>query len=70
MISNNMKNHDKKISRGYRLKLSTHSLIDELEKLMKTSKDVVITEAISILYKKVNRKIKKEKFEKEISTNK
>lgn len=61
MISINMKNHDEKISRGYRLKLTTHSLIDELEKLMNTSKDVVITEAISILYKKVNKKIKKEK---------
>lgn len=56
-----MKNHDEKTSRGYRLKLTTHSLIDELEKLMNTSKDVVITEAISILYKKVNKKIKKEK---------
>lgn len=61
MISINMKNHDEKTSRGYRLKLTTHSLIDELEKLMNTSKDVVITEAISILYKKVNKKIKKEK---------
>lgn len=57
MISINMKNHDEKKSRGYRLKLSTHSLIDELEKLMNTSKDVVITEAVSILYKKVKKKL-------------
>ncbi len=66
MISINMKNHDEKKSRGYRLKLSTHSLIDELEKLMNTSKDVVITEAVSILYKKVNKKIIKKKQENNI----
>lgn len=59
MISININKHDEKKSRGYRLKLSTHNLIDELEKLMNTSKDVIITEAISMLYKKVKRKIKK-----------
>ncbi len=67
MISNNMKNHDEKISRGYRLKLTTHSMIDELEKIMKTNKDVVITEAMLLLYKKVSRKINKEKIRNSIS---
>jgi len=62
-----MKNPDEKISRGYRLKLTTHSMIDELEKIMKTNKDVVITEAMLLLYKKVSRKINKEKIENSIS---
>lgn len=64
-----MKNHDEKTSRGYRLKLTTHSMIDELEKIMKTNKDVVITEAMLLLYKKVNRKINKENIESKNNTN-
>ncbi len=58
-----IKNPDDKTARGYRLRDSTHKMISELEELMKTNQDVVLTEACRILYRKVMKKVKKQNEE-------
>lgn len=43
----------KKISKGYRLKTSTHKLIDKMQTMMNANQDIVITEACKLLYEKL-----------------
>ncbi|MBZ0203958.1 MAG: hypothetical protein K8I03_13145 [Ignavibacteria bacterium] len=40
-------------SKGYRLKVSTHSLIKSLQELTKYDADTVITESCLLMYKKI-----------------
>jgi hypothetical protein len=42
-----------KISKGYRLKASTHKLIDRMQKLMNANQDTIITKACRMLYKEL-----------------
>jgi len=53
------KKTDKK-SKGYRLKMSTHKLIDKMQEILQCSQDEVITNACWMFYKdiKTNKKIK------------
>jgi hypothetical protein len=41
----------KTISKGYRLKPSTHDLIEKVQQKLKCSKDAVLSEAVRLLYK-------------------
>ncbi len=51
------KSKTEKIAKGYRLKISTHKLIDEMKKMLKSDKDTVITKACEMLYSELaNRK--------------
>jgi hypothetical protein len=46
-----------KISKGYRLKQSTHKLIDKMQTIMNANQDTVITKACKMLYNEIlNRK--------------
>lgn len=45
--------NEMKTSRGYRLKVSTHSLIKSLQELTRDDTDAVLTESCLMLYKKV-----------------
>jgi hypothetical protein len=42
-----------KVSKGYRLKKTTHKLIDKLQMIMKADQDAVITKACKMLYKQL-----------------
>jgi len=42
-----------KISKGYRLKLSTHSMIKSLQELSGSDADSVITQSCLLLYKQI-----------------
>lgn len=44
---------EQRIAKGYRLKVSTHSLIKSLQELTKYDADTVITESCLLMYKKV-----------------
>ena len=46
-------NNDLKTSKGYRLRLSTHSMIKSLQELTGNDADGVITESCILLYKKI-----------------
>jgi ribosomal protein S24E len=46
-----------KISKGYRLKPSTHKLIDKLQVMLNADQDTVVTRACKILYKELKNKI-------------
>jgi hypothetical protein len=51
---NNVKfNKQLKTSKGYRLKETTHSLIEKIQLLIKGSKDTVISRAVKIYYKQI-----------------
>lgn len=50
---NALNNIEKKTSKGYRLKLSTHSMIKNLQELTGNNADGVITQSCILLYKKV-----------------
>ena len=41
----------KTISKGYRLKPSTHDLIEKVQQKLKCSKDAVLSKAVRLLYK-------------------
>jgi hypothetical protein len=43
----------KKFSKGYRLRPSTHKLIDKLQVMMKADQDTVINKACKMLYKEL-----------------
>ncbi len=45
-----IKSKTEKTAKGYRLKISTHKLIDEMQKMLKSDKDTVITKACKMLY--------------------
>ena len=44
---------EKKTSKGYRLKISTHTMIKSLQDLTGNSADGVITQSCILLYKKI-----------------
>ena len=44
-----------KKSKGYRLKISTHKLIDKMQEIMQCSQDDVITNACRKYYKEVKK---------------
>ena len=48
-----IKNKSEKTAKGYRLKKTTHKLIDKLQMLMKADQDTVITKACKMLYKQL-----------------
>ncbi len=49
----NKKTHTGKISKGYRLKPSTHKLIDKIQAMLNANQDAVITRACKSLYKEL-----------------
>ncbi|MBL8017628.1 MAG: hypothetical protein JNK43_10180 [Ignavibacteria bacterium] len=53
MAKENLGNNEKRISRGYRLRSSTHDLIKSLQELTRTDSDEIITKSCLLLYKKI-----------------
>lgn len=56
LIKKTKKNN--KTSKGYRLKISTHRLIDKLQFMLNADQDTVITKACRMLYGELNRNVK------------
>lgn len=50
----NRKASSLKTSRGYRLKNSTHSLIERIQLITHGSKDIVISRAVKLYYNEIN----------------
>ena len=50
-----LKHKVKKIAKGYRLKASTHKLIDKLQVILNADQDTVITRACKLLYREVTK---------------
>jgi hypothetical protein len=48
-----IKRKPEKIAKGYRLKKTTHKLIDKIQMIMKADQDTVITKACKMLYKQL-----------------
>jgi len=48
-----IKHKAEKTAKGYRLKKTTHKLIDKLQMIMKANQDTVITKACKMLYKQL-----------------
>jgi len=48
-----VKKKQDKISKGYRLKTSTHRLIDKMQEILQCSQDEVITAACKKFYKEI-----------------
>ena len=48
-----IKHRPEKTAKGYRLKKTTHKLIDKLQIVMKADQDTVITKACKMLYKQL-----------------
>lgn len=55
--NDNNKNKNLKTAKGYRLKVSTHEKIKELQSLTNTSQDLVISRAIRAYIRELNSKI-------------
>ncbi len=55
MVLINRKNKAKKTSKGYRLKVSTHRLIDKIQIILNADQDTVITRACRAYYKSLNK---------------
>lgn len=51
--SNEINGNELKTSKGYRLKLSTHSMIKSLQELIGSDADGVITQSCILLYKQI-----------------
>lgn len=47
-----------KTSKGYRLKVSTHKLIDKLQFMLEADQDTVITKACRMLYNELKKNVK------------
>ena len=56
-----------KTSRGYRLKISTHVLIEKIQKLINSSKDSVISNSVRLYYERLNQDLKKSGVNKKLS---
>lgn len=56
LISKQKKVSTAKTSKGYRLKISTHKLIDKIQLMLSADQDTVITKACRLLYKELNKK--------------
>lgn len=50
---NKPQKQEQRIAKGYRLKISTHSLIKSLQELTQDDADTVITESCILLHKKI-----------------
>lgn len=46
-----LKHKTEKIAKGYRLKKTTHKLIDKIQIILKADQDTVITKACKLLYR-------------------
>ncbi len=53
MIST-VKRSDPKTSKGYRLKNSTHSMIERIQSITNGSKDFVLSRAVRLYYNEIN----------------
>jgi hypothetical protein len=51
---NGRQSKNEKIPKGYRLKISTHNKIKELQALTGSSQDLIISRAIRLYSKKIN----------------
>ena len=56
-----------KTSRGYRLKISTHVLIEKIQKLINSSKDSVISNSVRLYYERLNQDLKISEVNKKLS---
>ncbi len=54
LMINNKKKNNLKTSKGYRLKDSTHSLIEKTQLLINGSKDTVISRAVRLYYNQIS----------------
>ncbi len=63
---NELKKSELKISKGYRLKVSTHSMIKGLQEITGNDSDTVITESCLMLFAKVIKEKGKNLKNKEI----
>ena len=52
-MNNNKKKNSLKTSKGYRLKDSTHTLIEKIQLLINGSKDTVISRAARLYYNQI-----------------
>jgi hypothetical protein len=52
-MNNNNKKNITKTSRGYRLKDSTHSMIEKIQLLINGNKDTVISRAVRMYYNQI-----------------
>jgi hypothetical protein len=52
-----IKNKTEKIAKGYRLRKSTHNLIDKLQMIMRADQDTVITRACRMMYRDLRKRI-------------
>lgn len=48
-----LKNKTAKTSKGYRLNVSTHKLIDKMQLILKADQNTIITKACKMLYKEL-----------------
>lgn len=46
-----------KTSKGYRLKVSTHKLIDKMQFMLEADQDTVITKACRLLYNELKKNV-------------
>ncbi|HEY3250880.1 MAG TPA: hypothetical protein VGK25_07150 [Ignavibacteria bacterium] len=58
-----------KISKGYRLKPSTHKLIKKLQQLLNTSQDAVISSSVKLFHKGLRNNEKKHNSTNNLITN-
>ena len=52
-MNNNKRKNSSKTSKGYRLKDSTHTLIEKIQMLIDGSKDTVISRAVRLYYNQI-----------------
>ncbi|MBK9331163.1 MAG: hypothetical protein IPM96_01900 [Ignavibacteria bacterium] len=55
------KRSEMKTAKGYRLKNSTHDLIEKIQLMINVSKDTIITRAVKLYYSEVNNTKKSKK---------
>jgi hypothetical protein len=55
MVLINRKRKTEKTSKGYRLKITTHKLIDKIQIILNADQDEVITRACRAYYKSLNK---------------
>ena len=54
LMTNTKKKVSSKTAKGYRLKNSTHKLIEKIQQLINGSKDTVISRAVKLYYIKIS----------------
>ncbi|MBE2216655.1 MAG: hypothetical protein IAE90_00535 [Ignavibacteria bacterium] len=53
MAKENLRSNEKRVSRGYRLRSSTHDLIKSLQELTRADSDEIITKSCLLLHKQI-----------------